>query len=142
MNNEKIEKIIKKMNSIIKELESLKMQEQMEGQVSLEIDANEVAKRVTDSYKKQLIEEHFEKVWKKLISTPYDKKKNVTKDTKVRLYDYTLEQIEKAIQNYYNTTNPNYRMKKDNFLNNSIWFYLDEIEKQENQKSNFSFGGF
>ena len=82
--------IINDLNLIIKDLETLKVDEQLEGQIELNIEDDTKSK-------KQLIDEHFEKVWKELYSTPYDKKKNVTKDTKTRLYDYDFETDEVII---------------------------------------------
>ena len=87
----------------------------------------------SNTNKNIIIDEHFEKLWKMLKSTPYDRKSKVTKKRKKELYDMGAQRTEKAIRLYLQLQNPNYYHKRDNFLNEIIDNYLDkEVSDFEN----------
>ena len=83
----------------------------------------------SNTNKNIIIDENFEKLWKMLKSTPYDRKSKVTKKRKKELYEMGAERAEKAIQVYLQVQNPNYYHKRDNFLNEIIENYLDKEAK-------------
>ena len=77
----------------------------------------------------KLIDENFEKLWKMLKSTPYDRKSKVSKKRKKELYKMGEERTIKAIELYLKVQNPEYYYKRDNFLNEIIDNFLDKTEK-------------
>lgn len=135
MTNEDIDKIIKKLKDTIKILESNKIVEQLEGKISLD----ETPK--TNSKQKE-IENFFERQWSKLKSTPYDKKKNVVKDTKSKLFEYSEEDIDRAIDIYLKNTDEKYRFKRDRFFNDAIWSYLDMVKEEKCNVTRYEFKPF
>ena len=74
------------------------------------------------------INEHFEKLWKMLPSTKYDRKSQVKPKRKKELYKIEPERVEKAINLYLKIQDPKYYYRKDNFFNEIIDNYLDKNE--------------
>lgn len=81
--------------------------------------------------------ENFEKLWKLLKSTPYDRKSAVSKKRKKELFEMGYERVEKAINVYKQTQNPSYYFKRDRFFNEIVDNYLDrEISDFANANKN------
>lgn len=74
------------------------------------------------------INEHFEKLWKMLPSTKYDRKSQVKPKRKKELYKIEPERVEKAINLYLKIQDPKYYYRRDNFFNEIIDNYLDKNE--------------
>lgn len=75
---------------------------------------------------KNIYDENFEKLWVLLKSTPYDRKAKVSKKRKKELYEMGFDRVQKAINIYLKTQNPNYYHKRDNFFNEIIDNYIDK----------------
>ena len=71
------------------------------------------------------IDENFEKLWKMLKSTPYDRKSKVSAKRRKELYKMGDRAV-KAIEVYNEVQNPQYLHRRDNFLNEIINNYLDK----------------
>lgn len=89
---------------------------------------------------KDIYDEYFEKLWKMLKSTPYDRKSKVSKKRKKELYEMGEERITKAIELYLKVQNPKYYFKRDNFFNEAIDNFIDKTEAdlEEHKESNMS----
>ena len=71
------------------------------------------------------IDENFEKLWKMLKSTPYDRKSKVSAKRRKELLKMGDRAV-KAIELYNEVQNPQYLHRRDNFLNEIINNYLDK----------------
>ena len=71
------------------------------------------------------IDENFEKLWKMLKSTQYDRKSKVSAKRRKELYKMGDRAV-KAIEVYNEVQNPQYLHRRDNFLNEIINNYLDK----------------
>ena len=84
-----------------------------------------------------IYDENFEKLWKLLKSTPYDRKAAVSKKRKKELFEMGFERVEKAVNVYLQTQNPAYYFKRDRFFNEIVDNYLDkEVSDFANAKKN------
>lgn len=72
-------------------------------------------------------DENFERLWKMLPSTQYDRKGSVSKKRKKELLKMG-EEADKAISVYLNTVNRKYLYKRDRFFNEIIDNYIGKTE--------------
>lgn len=86
--------------------------------------------------KEKEYDENFEKLWKLLKSTQYDRKSAVTKKRKKELYEMGYERAAKAISVYLTVQNPQYYYKRDRFFNEIIDNYLDKEVSDFKQNDN------
>lgn len=91
-------------------------------------------KNTTKNTNFNIIDENFEKLWKKLPSNKNDRKKKVSSKRKEELYEMG-ESAVKAIDLYLNTQNSRYYYARHNFLNEVIDNYIEQ-EMPTNQNNN------
>lgn len=107
-----------------------------------QLNTNKSNTKELNTKKNNIYDENFEMLWKKLKSTPYDRKSKVSKKRKKELYEMGTERTLKAIDVYLATQNPKYYYKRDNFLNEIIENYLDkdksdfEVKAGKNENEN------
>lgn len=102
-----------------------------------DIDTDKEEETDKEEKKKDKYDENFEKLWKLLKSTPYDRKSAVTKKRKKELFEMGFERVEKAISVYQQTQNPSFYFKRDRFFNEIVDNYLDkEVSDFANAKKN------
>ena len=99
---------------------------------SIDIENKDIEKKNKD----KIIAENFEKLWKLLKSTQYDRKSAVTKKRKKELYEMGFDRAKKAIEVYLQVQNPEYYYKRDRFFNEIIDNYLDKEVSDFKQDGN------
>lgn len=81
-----------------------------------------------------IINKNFERLWKMLPSTQYDRKNTVSQKRKKELLDMG-KNADRAIDRYKQTTNPQYYYKRDRFLNEIIDNYISESNSFDIRKN-------
>lgn len=88
---------------------------------------NEKSQENDDKSETSKADENFERLWKMLPSTQYDRKSSVSKKRKKELLKMG-EEADKAISVYLNTVNRKYLYKRDRFFNEIIDNYIGKTE--------------